>query len=361
MRLNPLVLAYVGDAVHALWLKSRLAVSSDRKAGALSKISNRLLSARAQSEACDRLSDFFDETEKGRISPRAQLPQQYTRQKRHAGTIQKSDWSGSGAGFFVRQRRRGAYFGIVECRLRKGRGIYLMNIEGKNAVGEALRAGTTIDVLLVEKGTNHPLVAQARAAGIKIQFVDRSVLERESVSKRHQGFIARATEFDYCEVEDILAESKRRGEDAFVVILDGIEDPHNLGSILRVCECAGVHGVIIPKNRAASVNDTAVRTSAGASQYVKVARVANLSNAIATLKKAGLWVFCADMDGREITECNLKGPLALVIGGEDRGVSRLVKENCDGAVSIKMKGKINSLNASVACGVAVYEALRQRG
>lgn len=132
-----------------------------------------------------------------------------------------------------------------------------MNIEGKNAVGEALRAGTTIDVLLVEKGTNHPLVAHARAAGIKIQFVDRSVLERESVSKRHQGFIARATEFDYCEVEDILAESKRRGEDAFVVILDGIEDPHNLGSILRVCECAGVHGVIIPKNRAASVNDTA--------------------------------------------------------------------------------------------------------
>ena len=136
-----------------------------------------------------------------------------------------------------------------------------MNIEGKNAVGEALRAGTTIDVLLVEKGTNHPLVAHARAAGIKIQFVDRSVLERESVSKRHQGFIARATEFDYCEVEDILAESKRRGEDAFVVILDGIEDPHNLGSILRVCECAGVHGVIIPKNRAASVNDTAVRES----------------------------------------------------------------------------------------------------
>ena len=160
--------------------------------------------------------------------------------------------------------------------------------------------------------------------------------------------------------------------DAFVVcsaesttqvaaIADGIEDPHNLGSILRVCECAGVHGVIIPKNRAASVNDTAVRTSAGASQYVKVARVANLSNAIATLKKAGLWVFCADMDGREITEFNLKGPLALVIGGEDRGVSRLVKENCDGAVSIKMKGKINSLNASVACGVAVFEALRQRG
>ena len=345
LRLNPLVLAYVGDAVHALWLKSRLAVSSDRKAGALSKISNRLLSARAQSEACDRLSDFFDETEKD-VFRRAR--------NCHNNT-------GSGAGFFVRQRRRGAYFGIVECRLRKGRGIYLMNIEGKNAVGEALRAGTTIDVLLVEKGTNHPLVAQARAAGIKIQFVDRSVLERESLSKRHQGFIARATEFDYCEVEDILAESKRCGEDAFVVILDGIEDPHNLGSILRVCECAGVHGVIIPKNRAASVNDTAVRTSAGASQYVKVARVANLSNAIATLKKAGLWVFCADMDGREITECNLKGPLALVIGGEDRGVSRLVKENCDGAVSIKMKGKINSLNASVACGVAVYEALRQRG
>lgn len=236
-----------------------------------------------------------------------------------------------------------------------------MNIEGKNAVGEALRAGTTIDALLVEKGTNHPLVAQARAAGIKIQFVDRTVLDKESVTKRHQGFIARATEFDYCEIEDILDEAKKRGEDSFVVLLDGIEDPHNLGSILRVCECAGVHGVIIPKNRAASVNDTAVRTSAGASQHVKVARVANLSAAIATLKKAGLWVYCADMDGRDIVTTNLKGPLALVVGGEDKGVGRLVKENCDGVVSLKMKGKVNSLNASVACGIAVYEALRQRG
>ncbi|MFR3347439.1 MAG: TrmH family RNA methyltransferase [Christensenellales bacterium] len=166
-----------------------------------------------------------------------------------------------------------------------------MNIEGKNAVGEALRAGTTIDVLLVEKGTNHPLVAHARAAGIKIQFVDRSVLERESVSKRHQGFIARATEFDYCEVEDILAESKRRGEDAFVVILDGIEDPHNLGSILRVCECAGVHGVIIPKPRG-SVNDNMVRTAARVS--VKVARVNLQRDSYARVKGTG---FCADMTG----------------------------------------------------------------
>ena len=237
-------------------------------------------------------------------------------------------------------------------------------VAGRNPVIELLRSGRPVDKILIVRqqeggGSLGRIVAMAKQAGIPVKDAAREKLDALCPGINHQGVAAFAAACSYCEVEELLA---RAGEEPpFLVIADGIEDPHNLGSILRVCECAGVHGVIIPKNRAASVTDTAVRTSAGASQYVKVARVANLSNAIATLKKAGLWVFCADMDGREITECNLKGPLALVIGGEDRGVSRLVKENCDGAVSIKMKGKINSLNASVACGVAVYEALRQRG
>lgn len=235
-----------------------------------------------------------------------------------------------------------------------------MNIEGRNAVAEAIKAETTFESLLVEKGTNHPLIALARQRGIKVQFVDKQVMDKISVTKRHQGFIGKVTDFEYCEVEDILNHAKQRGEDEFVVILDGVEDPHNLGSILRVCECAGVHGVIIPKNRAVGVNETVIKTSAGATQHVRVARVTNLNNAISDLKKAGLWIYGADMDGQDIYTTNLRGRICLVIGGEGKGVSRLIKENCDGIVSLKLKGKVNSLNASVACGVVVYEALRQR-
>jgi 23S rRNA (guanosine2251-2'-O)-methyltransferase len=235
-----------------------------------------------------------------------------------------------------------------------------MNIEGKNAVYEALKADTTIEGLLVEKGANHPIIALAREKGIKIQFVEKNVLDKVSVTKKHQGFIAKVTSFNYSDVEDILKEAKQRGEEEFIVLLDGVEDPHNLGSILRVCECAGVHGIIIPKNRAVGVNETVIKTSAGASNHIKVAKVTNLTNTINDLKKAGLWIFAADMGGKSIYETNLKGRICLVIGGEGKGVSRLIKENCDGVISLSMRGKINSLNASVACGVAVYEALRQR-
>lgn len=235
-----------------------------------------------------------------------------------------------------------------------------MNIEGRNAVSEALKADTTFESLLVEKGMQHSIVATARSKGIKIQFVDKSVLDKISVTKKHQGFIGKITDFEYCEVEDILNLAKQRGEDAFVVILDGVEDPHNLGSILRVCECAGVHGVIIPKNRAVGVNETVIKTSAGAAQHMLVSRVSNLSNVVADLKRAGLWVYAADMDGQDIYTTDLKGKICLVVGGEGKGVGKLLKENCDGVVALPLKGKVNSLNASVACGVVVYEALRQR-
>lgn len=236
-----------------------------------------------------------------------------------------------------------------------------MKIEGRNAVLETLRGeNTTIDLLMVEKGINHEIVALARQRGVKLQFVDKYILDKNSVSGRHQGFICLTSEFSYCEVEDILQEAKDKEQDAFIVILDGVMDPHNLGSILRVCECAGVHGVIIPKNRSASVNETVLRTSSGSAEHVKVARVVNINSAIEMLKKNNVWVYGTDMDGQSAYATDLTGNIALVIGGEGLGISHLTKQLCDGVVAIPLMGKVNSLNASVACGIVVYESVRQR-
>lgn len=235
-----------------------------------------------------------------------------------------------------------------------------MNVEGKNAVAEALKSDATIDVIMVEKGINHPIIAIARDKGIKLRFLDKNTMDKMSVTKRHQGFIAVTSDFEYCDVSDILDCAKSRNEDAFVVLLDGVEDPHNLGSVIRVCECAGVHGVIIPKHRSASVNETVVKVSAGATEHMRVARVTNINSAIEELQKAGVWVFCADMDGEDIYKTDLKGNVALVIGGEGSGVKKLTKQLCDKCIALPIRGKVNSLNASVACGIVVYEALRQR-
>ncbi len=233
-----------------------------------------------------------------------------------------------------------------------------MKIEGKNAVLEALKAETfTVNSLICEKGDNGKIVNLARQKGAKITFVDKSVLDKESVEGKHQGYIADVTDFKYCEIEDILSSS----ESPFIVVLDGINDPHNLGSIIRSCECAGADGVIIGKNRQVAVNDTVVRCSAGAVSHVKIARVVNINNAVRQLKQSGIWVYALDMDGEEITSVNLKGAVALVVGGEGSGVSELTRRCCDGIVSLKLKGKVNSLNASVACGIALYEVVRQRG
>lgn len=235
-----------------------------------------------------------------------------------------------------------------------------MNAEGKNAVTEALKSGAEIDMLLVEKGQNHPIIALARERGVKIRFLDKAVMDKTSVTGRHQGFIAITSEYSYCDVDDILDYAKEKGQDAFVVVLDGVEDPHNLGSIIRVCECAGVHGIVIPKHRSASVNETVLKVSAGAAEHIKIARVTNVNSAIEELKQKGVWVFAADMDGQEIYGCDLTGNVALVVGGEGNGVKKLTKALCDGVVALPICGKVNSLNASVACGVAVYEILRQR-
>ncbi len=239
-----------------------------------------------------------------------------------------------------------------------------MIIEGKNSVYEALVAGTTFNKLMVSKGLtddhSNKIIDLARQKGIFITFVDKKVLDRSSETGRHQGFVADITDFVYNSVEDILNHAASKGETPFIVVLDGIEDPHNLGSIIRVCECAGVHGIIIPKQRACSVNGTVIKVSAGACSHLKIARVTNINQTIEYLKKEGLWIYAADMSGEEAYRTNLKGPIALVIGNEGKGVSKLTKQLCDGCVCLPMYGKVNSLNASTATSAIVYEIVRQR-
>ena len=233
-----------------------------------------------------------------------------------------------------------------------------MKIEGRNSVYEALKSeDVTVNSLMCEKGTQNSIVALARQKGVKVTYVDKSVLDKASIDGKHQGYVADVTDFNYCGVEDILAQNPN----PFVVILDGLSDPHNFGSIIRACECAGVDGIIIGKNRQVAVNDTVVRTSAGAVAHVKIARVTNVNNAIKQLQENGVWVYALDMDGQEITTTNLTGSVAIVVGSEGDGISAYTKKCCDGVVSLKLKGKVNSLNASVACGIAVYEVVRQRG
>ena len=239
-----------------------------------------------------------------------------------------------------------------------------MKIEGRNPVNEAISAEATIDRLVVAKdikdAAGNRIIAAAREKGVKIQFLDRKVLDKESVTGNHQGFIALTTEFKYCEVFDILSYAESKGEQPLVIILDGVEDPHNLGSVIRVAECGGAHGVIIARHRAASVNETVIKVSAGAAEHMRVARVTNINDTIEDFKKRGIWVMAADLGGQDIYKTDLKGALALVIGGEGAGVKRLTREKCDGVITLPVYGKINSLNASVACGIALYEAIRQR-
>ena len=237
-----------------------------------------------------------------------------------------------------------------------------MKVEGRNAVYELLKTDKEIDKILVQKDlkddASKRLVNVIKSHKVKLQPVDKYVIEKESESKRHQGFIAYVSDYKYFDIDDIIEAGKDK--DGLVVILNEILDPHNLGSIIRVCECAGADGLIIGKDRSASVNDTVMRISAGALNHVKVARVTNINTAIDTLKDNGYWVFGAEADGGNIYKSNLTGKICLVIGGEDSGVKRLTKEKCDGIISIPMYGKVNSLNASVACGIAVFEVLRQK-
>lgn len=237
-------------------------------------------------------------------------------------------------------------------------------IEGRNAVIEAFRAGRKIDKLFILDGCQDGPVLTIKREAVKhgslIKYVTKERLDQMSETGKHQGVIAYAAAYEYAEVEDILQKARDKGEAPFVFLLDNIEDPHNLGAIIRTANLAGAHGVIIPKNRAVGLTATVAKASAGALNYTPVAKVTNLGQTIEELKKEGLWFVCADMDGTQMYQLDLKGPIGLVIGNEGNGVGRLVKEKCDFVASIPMHGDIDSLNASVAAGVLAYEIVRQR-
>ena len=238
-----------------------------------------------------------------------------------------------------------------------------MKILGKNAVAELIKTDKTVDKILVMNGMRDDesriLIKEAKNRGFKVQFAEKAVLDKECESRRHQGFIAYTSDFVYTELEDLLSLITSK-PDAFMVVADGIEDPHNLGSIIRVCECAGVDGLVIGKHRSAQVSDSVMRISEGAANHLKISRVVNINNALEKIKDAGLWAYALELGGSDIYKSDLKGKLCLVIGGEDTGVNKLTKQKCDGVITIPMSGKVNSLNASVALGVGVFEAVRQR-
>jgi len=237
-------------------------------------------------------------------------------------------------------------------------------IEGRNPVIEAYRAGKEIDKIYILDGCmDGPMMTikrEAKKHGSLVRFVTKERLDEMSVTGKHQGVIANIAAYEYSELEDIFVLAEKKGEPPFVIILDEIEDPHNLGAIIRTANQAGAHGVIIPKNRAVGLTATVARTSAGAINYVPVVKVTNLAKTIEELKDRGLWFVCADMDGTVMYDLNLKGPIGMVIGNEGKGVGKLVKDKCDMVARIPMKGDIDSLNASVAAGVLAYEIVRQR-
>ncbi len=236
--------------------------------------------------------------------------------------------------------------------------------EGRNAVIEAFRSGKTVDRLFVLDGCKDgpvlTILREAAKQSTNVQYVKKQRLDQLSETGNHQGVIAWCAACEYAEIDDILKAAREKNEDPFIIILDGIEDPHNLGAIIRTANQAGAHGIIIPKHRAVGLTAAVARTSAGAVNYTPVARTPNLVSAMEELKKEGLWFVCADMNGTRMYDLNMKGPIGLVIGNEGQGVSRLVREHCDMTASIPMRGDIDSLNASVACGVLAYEIVRQR-
>lgn len=238
-------------------------------------------------------------------------------------------------------------------------------IEGRNAVLEALRSGRSIDKIFILMGSHdgpiQSILRESKKHDVIISYVSKERLNQISETGNHQGVIAMAASYAYATVEDILQRAAEKGEPPFILLLDGIEDPHNLGAIIRTANLAGAHGIIIPKHRAVGLTATVAKTSAGAINYTPVAKVTNLGVAIEQLKKEGLWFVCADMEGTRMYDLDLKGPIGLVIGNEGGGVSRLVREKCDLIASIPTKGDIDSLNASVAAGILAYEIVRQRG
>lgn len=246
----------------------------------------------------------------------------------------------------------------------KNKSIHENIIAGRNPVNEALKSNREINYILISRGNNSgsilPIVAMAKNKGIPIKECNSKKLDFMCSGAPHQGIIAVAASYKYSELEDIFDLSKSRGEDPFIIIADEIEDPHNLGAIIRSAECAGAHGIIIPKRRSSSLTYVVSKASAGAIEYIPIVRVTNIASTLDDLKKRGIWIYGADMDGQTCYNTDLTGPVALVVGNEGKGISRLVKEKCDIILSLPVKGNISSLNASVAAGVLMYEILRQK-
>lgn len=246
----------------------------------------------------------------------------------------------------------------------KNKSIHENIIAGRNPVNEALKSNREINYILISRGNNSgsilPIVAMAKNKGIPIKECNHKKLDFMCSGAPHQGIIAVAASYKYSELEDIFDLSKSRGEDPFIIIADEIEDPHNLGAIIRSAECAGAHGIIIPKRRSSSLTYVVSKASAGAIEYIPIVRVTNIASTLDDLKKRGIWIYGADMDGQTCYNTDLTGPVALVVGNEGKGISRLIKEKCDIILSLPVKGTISSLNASVAAGVLMYEILRQK-
>lgn len=239
-----------------------------------------------------------------------------------------------------------------------------MIIEGKNVVFEALSSGQTFNKLFISKqnkdAESQKIIDLAKQKNIRIDFVDKFLLDKKTLTHHHQGVIAEVVDFEYSDIDDILKRADERCEQPLIVILDGVKDPHNLGAIIRSAECAGAHGIVIPKNRSVSVNETVIKTSAGAISNMLIARVTNINYLISDLKQRGLWIYGFEAGKNTMYQTNLKGPIAIVVGSEGEGISELTKKKCDDIVSIPLAGSVNSLNASVACGIALFEVVRQR-
>ena len=379
---SPLVLAYIGDGIYDMIVRTIFVSYGNTQVDKLNKQASNVCRASSQAAIAFAIAPLLTEEETSAYR-RGRNARSFTKAKnatmsdyRHATGLEAMvRWSVCLI-FFQR-----ALCAQVCCaskhlkkrsciRKKKGRrnkenmGYHESLTEGRNAVLEAFRSGKTVDRLFVldgcQDGPVKTILREAKKQDTMVQYVKKERLDQLSETKNHQGVIAYCAACEYAEVSDILENAKKKGEAPFIVLLDGIEDPHNLGAIIRTANQAGAHGVIIPKRRAVGLTATVARTSAGAVNYTPVAKVTNLVTVMEDLKKEGMWFVCADMDGEEMYSLNLKGPIGLVIGNEGEGVSRLVKEHCDMVASIPMKGDIDSLNASVAMGVLAYEIVRQR-
>jgi len=369
---SPLTLAYIGDSIYDLIIKTKVISEGNKQVKKLHQETSGMVQASAQSEMMRALQPLLTEEEhavyrRGRnaksVSPAKN--QSLTDYRRATGFEALMGWL-----YLKREWKRMADLikigldHLSECEEEKKQEMNSQQIEGRNAVMEAFRSGKPIDKVYIldgcQDGPIRSIVREAKKHDTILNFVTKERLNQISETGRHQGVIAQAAAYEYAQVEDMLELAKQKGEDPFLILLDNIEDPHNLGAIIRTANLAGAHGVIIPKHRAAGLTATVAKTSAGALNYTPVAKVTNLVKTMEELKEKGLWFVCADMDGDVMYRVNLKGPIGLVIGNEGEGVGRLVKETCDMTAAIPMKGDIDSLNASVAAGVLAYEIVRQR-